>query len=82
MLNIFGIQTLLEFFSVYFLIKPLYYYKDCDEVLHEIVKCGETLAQLREMNRSHLTTLLERCHIDYRQQIIKNKLEKVNNEVY
>lgn len=40
------------------------------------------LAQLREMNKNHLTSLLERCRIDYRQQKVNKKIEKVNNEVY
>ncbi|CAI6350203.1 unnamed protein product [Macrosiphum euphorbiae] len=52
-----------------------------DEVLEEIVKCDNALAQLREMNKNHLTHLLERCRKDYYQQKIKNKIEKVNNEI-
>lgn len=33
------------------------------------------------MNKNHLTHLLGRFRKDYYQQIIKNKIEKVNNEV-
>lgn len=52
-----------------------------DEVLEELIKCDNALAQLREMNKNHLTHLLGRCRKDYYQQIIKNKIEKVNNEI-
>lgn len=52
-----------------------------DEVLEELVKCDNALAQLREINKNHLTHLLGRCRKDYYQQIIKNKIEKVNNEI-
>ncbi|KAE9545178.1 hypothetical protein AGLY_000721 [Aphis glycines] len=52
-----------------------------DEVLEELVKCDNALAQLREINKNHLTQLLGRCRKDYYQQLIKNKIEKVNNEI-
>ncbi|XP_025192583.1 uncharacterized protein LOC112592646 [Melanaphis sacchari] len=52
-----------------------------DEVLEELNKCDNALAQLREMNKNHLTLLLGRCRKDYYQQLIKNKIEKVNNEI-
>jgi len=52
-----------------------------DEILEELVKCDNALSQLREMNKNHLTHLLGRCRKDYYQQIIKNKIEKVNNEI-
>ncbi|XP_022166291.1 uncharacterized protein LOC111030890 [Myzus persicae] len=52
-----------------------------DEVLEELNKCDNALSQLREMNKNHLTHLLGKCRKDYYQQIIKNKIEKVNNEI-
>jgi len=45
------------------------------------MKCDRALEKLREINKNHLTILLSKCHIDYRQHIVKKKLEKVNNEV-
>lgn len=45
------------------------------------MKCDRVLEELRETNKNHLTILLSKCHIDYRQQIVKKKMEKVNNEV-
>lgn len=46
------------------------------------MKCNSALAQIREMNKNHLTNLLGRVRKDYCQQIIKNKIENINNEVY
>lgn len=60
----------------------MFFFKDHDEILEEIIKCDTSLTQLREMNKNHLNELLERCRIDYYQQIIKNKIENVNKEVY
>ncbi|VVC28441.1 Hypothetical protein CINCED_3A018679 [Cinara cedri] len=55
--------------------------EDHDEILEEILKCDRELAQLRELNKNSLTKLLEKCHIDYRQQIIKKKIEVVNEKI-
>lgn len=60
----------------------VFYFKDHDEILEEIMKCDNSLTQLREINKNHLIELLNRCRNDYYQQIIKEKMENVNKEVY
>lgn len=49
--------------------------------MEELIKCDNALAQIREMNKNHLTILLDRCRKDYYQQTIRNKLDKVNTQV-
>lgn len=56
-------------------------FKEQDEILDEILKVDRELAQLREVNKNSLTKLLNKCHIDYRQQIVKNKIDIVNEKV-
>lgn len=50
-------------------------------MLEEIRKCDNSLSQLRELNKDHLTQLLGKCRLDYCQKTLRNQLEKVNNEV-
>lgn len=66
----------------YYFILYTFVFKEHDEILEEIFKCDRELAQLREVNKTSLTKLLEKCHIDYRQQIIKHKIDVVNEKVY
>ncbi|XP_050540909.1 transcriptional adapter 3-B [Daktulosphaira vitifoliae] len=54
---------------------------DFDEVLDELKKCEASLTDLREVNKEHLSQLLEKCRQEFCRQIVKNQLEKVNDEI-
>lgn len=60
---------------------PLPTTKDDDEILDELNKCNSTLAELQEVNKNQLTNLLKKCYQDYFQQPIREKIEKVDEEI-
>lgn len=70
-----------NYFIIYYYFIMCIFLKDQDDILDEILKCDRELSQLREVNKKSLTKLLDKCHIDYRQQIIKNKIDVVNEKV-
>ncbi|XP_025421972.1 transcriptional adapter 3-like [Sipha flava] len=55
--------------------------EDDDEILDEINKCNIALAELQNINKNHLTSLLNRCREDYFQQKTYKKMKKVENEI-
>lgn len=55
--------------------------EDCDEILEELNKCKTMLAELQINNKIQLTKLFEKCNKDYCQQVIINKLKKLDEKI-
>lgn len=56
-------------------------FPESDEILREIENCDFVLSELRKQNKKDLTTILEKCNIDYNQQNISAKLKELDEKI-